>query len=100
MEALLADELRALGGEAVEERRAGAAFAGSLEVAYRACLWSRVASRVLLPLGAFPAPDERALYEGVRSIRWRDHVGPGRTIAVDAATSRSKIAHSHYAALK
>ncbi len=100
MEALLADELRALGAEAVEERRAGAAFAGPLATAYRACLWSRTASRVLLPLATFPAPDERALYEGVRAIRWSEHVLPGRSIAVDAATSRSKIAHSHFAALK
>jgi 23S rRNA (guanine2445-N2)-methyltransferase / 23S rRNA (guanine2069-N7)-methyltransferase len=100
METLLAGELRELGGAAVEERRAGVAFQGALEVAYRACLWSRVANRILLPLASFDAPTPEALYAGVGAIGWGDHIGRGRTLAVDCSTSRSRIDHSHYAALK
>ncbi|MGH7786856.1 MAG: THUMP domain-containing class I SAM-dependent RNA methyltransferase [Candidatus Binatia bacterium] len=100
MEALLAGELRGLGAEAVEERRAGVGFEGGLEVAYRACLWSRTANRVLLPLAGFAAASPEALYAGVRSIAWGDHLGRGRTVAVDASVGRSQITHSHYAALK
>jgi 23S rRNA (guanine2445-N2)-methyltransferase / 23S rRNA (guanine2069-N7)-methyltransferase len=100
MEELLAAELQALGASAVEVRRAGASFAGSLEAAYRVCLWSRVANRVLLPLATFPAPTPQALYEGVRTIHWSDHLDARRTLAVDCATSHSAIAHSHYGALK
>jgi 23S rRNA (guanine2445-N2)-methyltransferase / 23S rRNA (guanine2069-N7)-methyltransferase len=100
MEELLAAELQAFGVSAVEVRRAGASFAGSLEAAYRICLWSRVANRVLLPLATFPAPTPQALYEGVRTIHWSDHLDARRTLAVDCATSRSAIAHSHYGALK
>jgi 23S rRNA (guanine2445-N2)-methyltransferase / 23S rRNA (guanine2069-N7)-methyltransferase len=84
----------------IRPTRAGASFEGPLETAYRACLWSRLANRVLLPLAEFPAPDERKLYGGVKSIRWSDHVDPGRTIAVDFASSRSKLAHTHFGALK
>ena len=47
---LLADEIRALGGRRVARERAGAAFTGTLETAYRVCLWSRLANRVLLPV--------------------------------------------------
>ena len=61
MEPLLAGELRALGAEEVAEVRAGVAFAGTLETALTACLWSRTASRVLLPLARFPAPSPEAL---------------------------------------
>jgi 23S rRNA (guanine2445-N2)-methyltransferase / 23S rRNA (guanine2069-N7)-methyltransferase len=100
MESLLAAELRGLGGADVDERRAGAAFQGPLEVAYRACLWSRVASRILLPLASFDAATPAALYAGVRAIDWAKHIGRGRTLAVDASASRSQITHSHYAALK
>ena len=75
-------------------------FRGPLEVGYRACLWSRVASRVLLPLASFAAATPAALYGGVRTIRWSEHVGRGRTIAVDCAVSHSQITHSHFAALK
>src|SRR5262245_57394954 len=64
LEPLLAAELRALGAATVNERRAGVELSGPLEIAYRACLWSRVANRVLLPLSSFAAPDPDALYEG------------------------------------
>jgi 23S rRNA (guanine2445-N2)-methyltransferase / 23S rRNA (guanine2069-N7)-methyltransferase len=100
LESLLAAELRELSAEHVEIDRAGVSFVGPLEVAYRACLWSRVANRVLLPLGSFPAETADALYAGVRSVRWSDHVRPRGTLAVDCATSQSRLAHSHYAALK
>ena len=95
LEPLVAGELRALGATDVAESRAGVAFAGTLEVAYRACLWSRTASRVLVPLATFEAgpPDEevRALYDGVRTIRWLEHVGPDQTIAVDAPGVALKV---------
>ena len=100
LEDLLAGELRELGAEHVAVARAGVSFAGPLEVAYRACLWSRVANRVLLPLASFPAESADALYAGVRSVAWADHVGRRGTIAVDCATSQSRLSHSHYAALK
>jgi len=100
MEDLLAQELRACGATQVDVRRAGVAFEGSLELAYRACLWSRVANRILLPLATFAAPTPEALYTGVRSIHWREHLKRDRTIAVDFATSHSHITHSHFGALK
>jgi 23S rRNA (guanine2445-N2)-methyltransferase / 23S rRNA (guanine2069-N7)-methyltransferase len=85
LEPLVAAELRALGAADVVETRAGVAFAGTLEVAYRACLWSRIASRILLPLATFDAADQPALYDGVRAhVRWTEHFGPDETIAVDA----------------
>ena len=55
IESLLADELRGFGAGEVKETRAGVAFAGTLATAYRACLWSRLASRILLTLARFPA---------------------------------------------
>jgi 23S rRNA (guanine2445-N2)-methyltransferase / 23S rRNA (guanine2069-N7)-methyltransferase len=100
IESLLADELRALGGEPVRETRAGVRFEGELRVAYRACLWSRLASRVLLPLAEFSAPSAEALYEGVRSIAWAAHIAPTGSLAVDSSVSQSAINHSHFAALK
>ena len=100
LEGLLAGELRELGAEDVAVARAGVSFAGPLEVAYRACLWSRVANRVLLPLASFPAETAEELYAGVRSVPWADHLNPRGTLAVDCATSQSRLAHSHYAALK
>ena len=100
IESLLADELRAFGAEEVKETRAGVAFAGALATGYRACLWSRLASRVLLSFERFAAPSAEALYEGVQRIRWREHLDPNGTLAVDLTGSTTGITHSHFGALK
>ena len=100
MESLLADELRDLGAENVTETRAGANFSGTLSTAYRVCLWSRIANRVLLVLNRFPAADPDALYQGVMNIPWDRHFAPTETFAVELNTSQSQITHSHYGALK
>ncbi len=98
LESLLADELRGLGIETAVETRAGVDFSGSLADAYRVCLWSRVASRVLLPLRDFAAPDPDALYAGVREIDWSEHLGPEQTLAVSVDSARSQIEHTQFAA--
>lgn len=100
METLLAEELRMLGAASVRETRAGVAAEGTLETAYRACLWSRTANRVLLPLAHFAAPSPEALYDGVQAIAWDEHLAPTGTLAVDFTTTQSAITHSHYGALK
>jgi 23S rRNA (guanine2445-N2)-methyltransferase / 23S rRNA (guanine2069-N7)-methyltransferase len=100
LEALLAEELRALGIGDAAETRGGAAFGGTLEHAYRACLWSRVASRVLTVVARFPAPSPDALYAAVRDIDWCAHLTPESTFAVDCKVSQSAITHAHFAALR
>ncbi|MBI3546860.1 MAG: bifunctional 23S rRNA (guanine(2069)-N(7))-methyltransferase RlmK/23S rRNA (guanine(2445)-N(2))-methyltransferase RlmL [Gammaproteobacteria bacterium] len=100
IEPLLAEELRALGAENVRETRAGVAFEGMLATAYRACLWSRLANRILLPLKKFPASSPESLYDGVQSIAWKEHLAAEGTLAVDFTHSQSAITHSHYGALK
>lgn len=104
-EKVLADELRDLGLAGVEERRGGVAFGHNLEDGYRACLWSRIASRVLYGLRTFTleGTDKKAaqqLYDEVRAIRWQDHAGPERTLAVDVAGSNSPAGPPHFVALK
>jgi 23S rRNA (guanine2445-N2)-methyltransferase / 23S rRNA (guanine2069-N7)-methyltransferase len=80
--------------------RAGVPFEGSIVAAYQACLWSRIANRVLLPLKTFSAPTPEKLYGGVKSVRWSDHIDPRSTIAVDFAVTHSQITHSQFGAQK
>lgn len=96
MEYLLRDELAALGTDA-HESLAGVRFDGELEHAYLACLNSRLASRVLLPIAEFDAPDTDALYAGARAIDWGQHFVADTTLAIDASVARSGITHSRYA---
>ncbi len=97
LEELLADELAGLGLQAVEVRRGGAAFEADLAGAYRVCLWSRIANRVLLPLVRFDAADDDALYAGVRSVEWMEHLGPENTLAVDFTGINAAIGHGRFA---
>jgi 23S rRNA (guanine2445-N2)-methyltransferase / 23S rRNA (guanine2069-N7)-methyltransferase len=100
MEHLLVEELRRLGAVDPHESRAGVYFSGSLETALRACLWSRLASRVLLPLADFPAATPEQLYAGAAAIAWEEHLAADGTLAVDCTLTASLLNHSHYAALK
>ena len=100
LEYLLVDELKALGASDVHEALAGVHFRGELEAGYRACLWSRLASRILLQLAEFEVADADALYAGARAIAWSDHFDIATTFAVDAVGSTQGITHSQYAALR
>ncbi len=100
MELLLRDELRALGADDAREALAGVHFSGGLETAYRACLWSRLASRVLLQLATFDAPDADALYHGVQATDWAEHLPEGGTFAIDAVGASRGLHHSQYVALR
>ncbi len=97
---LAAEELVACGVSVVKVERGGVACQGSLEQAYRACLWSRVANRVLLELAEFPAPTPEALYEGARTVDWSAHLGVDGTLAIDCTSTHSAITHTQFAAQK
>ena len=98
VELLLAAELTELGAATLHPIRGGIAFQGPLELAYRACLWSRTASRVLLPLAEFPAADADALYANVHDFPWEDHLAPDGTLSVEFSGGGPGIDHSHYGA--
>ena len=100
-EGLLLDELRSLGAADAAETRAGVRFSGPLSLAYRACLWSRVASRVLLQLASFQVSDVEDIYSAVGEIPWEDHLVATGSLAVEVTTaiSQGPLAHlnTHFA---
>ena len=89
LESLLANELQSLGAIAVKETVAAVHFEGALEVAYRACLWSRLANRVLMPLHSFMLNQADDLYQHCNDIAWENHLTAAQSIAIDfIGTSR------------
>lgn len=101
MEDILAEELKSLGAEQIKTTLAGTAFQGTLETAYRICLWSRTANRVLLVLSHFEVKSQDDLYKGVQSINWFEHMSPDASIAVAFNAKHSKaITNTHFGALK
>jgi len=97
---LLAAELAVAGASNCHERPWGVMFTGALALGYWTCLWSRVASRVLLKLAEAPVSTPEALYAAAREIDWSLHIAPAATLAVDFDATRSAITHTHYGALK
>ena len=100
LEPLLLTELTDLGASDVKQERAGVRFTGDLGLAYKACLWSRLASRILLPLATFTASDPDQLYAGVSAVDWAEHLTAENSIAVDCTLIQSKITHTRYGALR
>ena len=89
LELLLAEELQAIGAEGIKETVAAVHFKGSKEVAYRACLWSRLANRVLKPLHSFMLNESDDLYNQCNEIPWETHFSAAQSIAIDfIGTSR------------
>ena len=97
---LAATELESYGVVGMKVTRGGVACEATLEQAYRACLWSRVASRVLLQVASFDAATPEALYGGARGVDWSQHLRVDGTLAVDCTSGRSAITHTQFAALK
>ena len=100
LEALLAEELSSIGAESIKQTIGGVYFKGDLSVGYRACLWSRIANRILLPLNTFTATNAEELYDGVSTIKWSHHFTPEDSFLVDCVISNSTLSHTQFCAQK
>lgn len=101
IEALLYQEILSLDNPIIKQSRSGVFFKGPLQSAYKVCLWSRLANRVLLPLARFEAKTPDELYHMIyEQIKWEEHLSPEEKIAVDFTADHRNTFHSHYAALR
>ena len=100
LEELLQEELSRLGAESCKQTVAGVFFVGPLALAYRACLWSRLANRILMPLAKFDCDQADQLYQGVQQVRWLDHLRPSGSFSVDFNGLSTGIRNTHFGALK
>lgn len=98
VESLLAAELDALGAQSTRESVAGVTFTAAPVVAFRACLWSRLANRVLWPLATVDASDADSLYRALREMPWSDWFAASRSIAVDFSGTNSAIRNTQFGA--
>ena len=79
----------------------GVWFEGPLEMGYAVCLHARVAMRVLVEVGHFPAATADELYAGARAVDWQPWLTTKTTLAVSADVSDNPaLHHSGFAALK
>ncbi|UTW07422.1 bifunctional 23S rRNA (guanine(2069)-N(7))-methyltransferase RlmK/23S rRNA (guanine(2445)-N(2))-methyltransferase RlmL [Pseudomonas benzenivorans] len=100
LEGLLLEEASQLGLEEAREQTSAIRGEAELESAYRLCLWSRLANRVLLVLKRFPVQDAESLYHGVLEVDWFEHLEPSGSLAVEFSGHGSGIDNTHFGALK
>lgn len=98
LEELLAGELTNLGAANVRVQRRAVTFTGDLRLLYAANIYSRLATRILVPLHEFRARDRDELYRGVRSVAWPEHLDRDGSFAVDVVMHNSRFKNSHYVA--
>ncbi|MBT3274735.1 MAG: bifunctional 23S rRNA (guanine(2069)-N(7))-methyltransferase RlmK/23S rRNA (guanine(2445)-N(2))-methyltransferase RlmL [Spirochaetales bacterium] len=97
---LLAAEILEFGGTDIHEQTNGVRFSGSLETGYRLCLWSRIASKVLLEIKKFDMPAAEDLYTTVRSMDWKSHFDVDKTFVINATVTKASPANQKFAVLQ
>lgn len=111
LENLLVEELQDItqnqGANIIDKKAGRIVIQGTLETAYRICLWSRLASRVLLPIHHFELDkthDARdvaeELYEGAVNFDWSLIFSPSSTFAIRLQTEREIKVNPQFATLR
>ena len=98
LESLLVEEIKTLGGNSVKESYGAVTFEAELTMAYRACLWSRLANRILMPLNTGPVESSDDLYAVTNEIDWEMHFGVNQTFKIDFRGTSGAIRHEQFGA--
>jgi putative N6-adenine-specific DNA methylase len=95
VEAVLAQEAAALpGAREVKVVPGGVELRGALPLVYRANLWLRTATRVLLRVGEVEAREFAKLRHRVAALPWEQFVDGARPVEVSASQSGSRLYHT------
>lgn len=97
LERVLADELRAMGAEAVAPDRGSVLFAGDLRTIYNVNIRLRTAMRVLVPLVRGPVLNRQGLYDLAASVAWDEVLKTGQTFAVEVVGKHRAFRNTTFA---
>jgi putative N6-adenine-specific DNA methylase len=100
LEAATKDELIAVGARIISTPPGGVNFEGDDSLVYKANLWSRLASRILIRVieGTYTTEDE--LYQLALNFDWEDWFGSHKTLRIDTNAIRSPLKSLQFATLR
>ena len=96
MEALLANELKAMGAQEVRTGTRLVRFKGDKGFMYKANLCLRTALKILKPIHFTRVPTQKAFYDQLYHFPWEEYLGVHQTFAFDAVVLGDHFTHSLY----
>ncbi len=101
LEQLLQQEIQYILPEVETKNRPGQVlFESELSDAYKVCLWSRLANRVLLQLRSGKGDTGDELYDLADKINWSQHFSPDQSFSIDFVGSSRAINNTQFGAMK
>ncbi|MBO8136963.1 MAG: class I SAM-dependent RNA methyltransferase [Desulfotomaculum sp.] len=91
LEAVVAQELRALGYDNLQVENGKVTFIGNEEAVCRSNLWLRTADRVLLKMGQFKATTFEELFQQTKALPWPEWIPPDAKFPVVGKSIKSKL---------
>ncbi|WP_133543893.1 bifunctional 23S rRNA (guanine(2069)-N(7))-methyltransferase RlmK/23S rRNA (guanine(2445)-N(2))-methyltransferase RlmL [Mesocricetibacter intestinalis] len=99
-EELLKNELEELGAGECRVAQGGVHFSAQDETLYRTLLWSRLSSRILLPLVSTKIYSDSDLYAAVIGLNWAEYFDYRTRFMVDFNGTNRDIRHTQFGAMR
>jgi putative N6-adenine-specific DNA methylase len=97
---VLGQELTRIGATNLTTTDAGVGFDGDVEIAYRANLYSRIATRILWQVAYFPYQNEHEIYDTAMLLPWPSWFDVSCTIKVEITAHKSPVKSLDFTTLK
>ena len=99
-EELLKSELTELGAQDAKVAQGGVHYWADDETLYRTLLWSRLSSRILLPIVQAKVFSDLDLYSAVVGVNWLDYFDEKVHFFVDFNGTNQEIRHTQFGAMR
>jgi len=99
-EELLKSELTELGAQDAKVAQGGVHYWADDETLYRSLLWSRLSSRILLPIVQAKVFSDLDLYSAVVGVNWLDYFDEKVHFFVDFNGTNQEIRHTQFGAMR
>ncbi|WP_297929305.1 bifunctional 23S rRNA (guanine(2069)-N(7))-methyltransferase RlmK/23S rRNA (guanine(2445)-N(2))-methyltransferase RlmL [uncultured Aggregatibacter sp.] len=99
-EELLKSELAELGAQDAKVAQGGVHYWADDETLYRTLLWSRLSSRILLPIVQAKVFSDLDLYSAVVGVNWLDYFDEKVHFFVDFNGTNQEIRHTQFGAMR
>lgn len=100
IEEVLASELTSLGATVVKTGLGVVQFTSELDNAWRICLWSRLATRILREIDRFDINEQSDVYDVANRIDWTEQMQLKQRFAIDCVGKHPTIDNTQFGAMR